>query len=160
MLVAKNTVVSLHYKMKNASGQLLDSTDSRGPLVYLHGIDPLLPGLQKALESKGKGDLVNVTLEPADAFGVRDERLVQSVPRSAFQSAEVKVGSQFQSSSQQGPVVYTVVKIEGDTVTVDGNHGLAGQAVQFEVNIQDVRAATPDELAHGHVHGPGGHHHH
>jgi len=138
----------------------MDSTETRGPLLYMHVIDPLLPGLQKALEGKGKGDAVIVTLLPADAFGMRDERLVQSVPRGAFQGADVKVGSQFQSNEQGKGAVYTVTKIEGDTVTVDGNHGLAGQTITFEVNIQDVRAATADELAHGHVHGPGGHHHH
>ena len=160
MVVGKNSVVTLHYKMKNAEGQVLDSTESRGPLLYMHGIDPLLPGLQKALEGKEKGANVNVTLQPADAFGVRDERLVQSVPRSAFQAAEVKVGSQFQASNEGRQLVYTVTKMEGDTITVDGNHGLAGQTITFEVSIQDVRVATPDEIAHGHVHGPGGHHHH
>ena len=161
MAIGKNSVVSIHYKMKNAGGQVLDSTESREPLLYLHGMDPLLPGLQKALEGKNKGDNVTVTLQPAEGFGVRDEKLVQSVPRSAFQAAEVKVGSQFQGGQQgQEPRVYTVTKIEGDTITVDGNHGLAGQAITFEVNIQDVRQATPEELAHGHVHGPGGHHHH
>ena len=160
MAIGKNSVVTLHYKMKNGSGQVLDSTESRGPLLYLHGMDPLLPGLQNALEGKEKGAHVEVTLQPADAFGVRDERLLQSVPRSAFQAAEVKVGSQFQASDKGQQRVYTVTRIDGDTATVDGNHGLAGQAITFEVDIQDVRQATQEELAHGHVHGPGGHHHH
>ena len=114
----------------------------------------------RVASGKSAGDTLKVTVAPEEAYGVRDESLTQTAPKSAFQSPNIAVGQQFRADSPQGQRVFTVTKIEGDTVTVDGNHPLAGIALNFEVTIKDVRAASQEEIAHGHVHGPGGHHHH
>jgi FKBP-type peptidyl-prolyl cis-trans isomerase SlyD len=120
----------------------------------------LIPGLEKALEGKRAGDAVNVTIPPEEAYGVRDATLIQDVPRSAFEGiADIEVGMQFHAESNQGPRTVTVTKVAADTVTVDGNHPLADQTLHFAVQIIEVRAASQEELSHGHVHGPGGHHH-
>lgn len=162
MQVAKHAVVTIDYTLKNADGQVIDSSTGRQALPYIHGAGNLIAGLEKALEGKTAGDHINVTVAPEEAYGTRDEKLVQQVAKSAFQSAEVKVGMQFRTQSAQGgpAQVVTITKIEGDQVTVDANHPLAGIPLHFDVTIKEVRAATKEELAHGHVHGPGGHHHH
>jgi FKBP-type peptidyl-prolyl cis-trans isomerase SlyD len=161
MQVGKNAVVSIDYTLKDPQGQVLDSSVGKQPLPYLHGTGNLIPGLEKELEGKSAGDHLRVTIPPAEAYGERDDRLVQTVSRSAFQGSDVKVGMQFRTQGEGGAAgVVTVTKVEGDQVTVDGNHPLAGMPLDFEVTIKEVRAATKEELAHGHVHGPGGHHHH
>jgi FKBP-type peptidyl-prolyl cis-trans isomerase SlyD len=159
MQIAKNSVVTIDYTLTGPDGQVIDTSVGRQPLPYLHGAGNLIPGLEKQLEGKSAGDTLKVTVAPEEAYGVRDESLTQTAPKSAFQSPNIAVGQQFRADSPQGQKVFTVTKIEGDSVTVDGNHPLAGIALNFEVNIKDVRAATQEELAHGHVHGPGGHHH-
>jgi FKBP-type peptidyl-prolyl cis-trans isomerase SlyD len=159
MQIAKNSVVTIDYTLTGPDGQVIDTSVGRQPLPYLHGAGNLIPGLEKQLEGKSAGDTVKTTVAPEEAYGIRDESLTQTAPKSAFQSPNIAVGQQFRADSPQGQKVFTVTKIEGDTVTVDGNHPLAGIPLNFEVNIKDVRAATQEELAHGHVHGPGGHHH-
>jgi FKBP-type peptidyl-prolyl cis-trans isomerase SlyD len=159
MQIAKNSVVTIDYTLTGPDGQVIDTSVGRQPLPYLHGAGNLIPGLEKQLEGKSAGDTIKVTVAPEEAYGIRDESLTQTAPKSAFQSPNIAVGQQFRADSPQGQKVFTVTKIEGDSVTVDGNHPLAGIALNFEVNIKDVRAATQEELAHGHVHGPGGHHH-
>jgi FKBP-type peptidyl-prolyl cis-trans isomerase SlyD len=163
MQVGKHAVVTIDYTLKDPQGTVIDSSTAAGrePLPYLHGAGALIPGLEKALEGKSKGDKLQVTVLPEEGYGARDENLVQTVNRSAFQGMDVKPGMQFRTQGQEGAVaVVTVTKVEGEQVTVDGNHQLAGIPLSFDVTIKDVRAATKEEIAHGHVHGPGGHHHH
>jgi len=163
MQVAKDSIVTIDYTLKDSQGKVLDSSKSQGrePLVYWHGSGHgLIPGLEKALEGKGPGDQVTAVVAPEEGYGVRDEKLVQSVPKTAFGNSAIVVGAQFQTKGRGGhPQVVTITKIEPDAVTVDGNHALAGMTLHFDVDIKDVRAATAEEVAHGHIHGPGGHHH-
>lgn len=160
MQVAKDAVVTIHYTLKNDAGDTIDSSAGGDPLAYLQGNGNLIPGLEKELEGKTTGDKVSVKVSPSEGYGEYDKSLVQQVPRRAFKGiANIQVGMQFQVDSNQGPRAVTVTNIIGDMVTVDGNHPLAGQNLNFDVEITEVRAATEEELAHGHVHGPGGHHH-
>lgn len=160
MQIAKDVVVSIHYTLKNDAGETLDSSAGGEPLAYLQGNGNLIAGLENALEGKQAGDKLSVKILPTDGYGEYDKALVQQVPRRSFKGVgNLQVGMQFQVSSPQGPRAVTVTKVVGDMVTVDGNHPLAGQNLNFDVEVTDVRAATDEELAHGHVHGPGGHHH-
>ncbi len=160
MQIAKNVAVQIHYTLKNDAGEVLDSSEGAEPLAYLQGHGNLIPGLEKALEGKRAGDILNVSISPEDGYGVRDESLIQDVPRSAFQGVpSIETGMQFQAESNHGPRSVTVTKVTADIITVDGNHPLADQTLHFDVKIIDVRAASKEELSHGHVHGPGGHHH-
>ncbi len=161
MQVEQNAVVTIDYTLTGPDGQTIDTSVGKQPLPYLHGTGNLIPGLEKALEGKQAGDQIKVTVPPEEAYGVRDDSLIQSVPRTAFQGVpDVKPGMQFRSQSPQGvPTVVTVTKVDGENVTVDANHQLAGVPLTFDVTIKDVRKASQEELAHGHVHGPGGHHH-
>jgi FKBP-type peptidyl-prolyl cis-trans isomerase SlyD len=161
MQIEKNSVVTIDYTLTDGSGKVIDTSKGKQPLAYLHGGGNLIPGLERALEGKKAGENLKVTIAPEDAYGMRDEKLVQVVPNSAFQGVpELKVGMQFRSQSPQGSTVVTITKLEGDNVTVDANHPLAGLALSFDVDVKDIRQATKEELEHGHVHGPGGHHHH
>ncbi len=161
MQVEKNAVVTIDYTLTGPDGNTIDTSVGKQPLPYLHGAGNLIPGLEKALEGKKAGDQLKVTVPPEEAYGVRDDSLIQSVPRTAFQGVpDIKEGMQFRSQSPQGTTtVVTVTKVEGDSVTVDANHQLAGVPLTFDVTIKEVRKASQEELAHGHVHGPGGHHH-
>jgi len=160
MVVAHNKVVQIHYTLTNDSGEVLDSSSGGEPLAYIHGNGNLIPGLEKALEGKGAGEKLNVKVSPEEGYGAKDPSLVQDVPRRAFKGIDkISVGLQFQADSNQGPRMVTVTRIVGDMVTVDGNHPLAGESLNFEVEITEVRDPSEEELSHGHVHGPGGHHH-
>jgi len=160
MQIAKNAVVQIHYTLKNDAGEVLDSSDGSDPLAYLQGHGNLIAGLEKALEGKKVGDSLSVSIPPEEGYGIRDEALIQDVPRSAFEGIpDIEVGMQFHADSNHGPRTVTVTKIADDTITVDGNHPLADQTLHFAVEIVEVRAASKEELSHGHVHGPGGHHH-
>ena len=160
MQVAKNKVVSIDYKLTDGSGKLIDSSENHGPLLYIQGIGNLIPGLEKELEGKSAGDHLNVKIAAKDGYGERNDSLCQSVPTSQFESTEaLEIGMQFEVETEQGELVVSVTKIEGDMVTVDGNHPLAGVELHFDVTVKEVRDASAEELAHGHVHGEGGHHH-
>lgn len=160
MQIAPDAVVSIHYTLTNDAGETLDSSAGGEPLAYLHGKGNLIPGLEKALVGKQTGDKLQVKVPPAEAYGEYDKGLLQNVPRRSFKGiAQVQVGMQFQVQSPQGPRSVTVTRVVGDMVTVDANHPLAGKNLNFEVEVTDVRPASEEELAHGHVHGPGGHHH-
>ncbi|KAA0011252.1 peptidylprolyl isomerase [Billgrantia pellis] len=157
MQIAQNSVVKFHYTLTNDAGEVLDSSDGRQPLTYLHGAGNIIPGLERQLEGRETGDKLNVSVTPEEGYGEVQPQLVQEVPRDAFQGVEaVEPGMQFQAQTQGGPLMVTVTKVEGDTVTVDGNHPLAGQKLNFDVEIADVREASQEELEHGHVHGEGG----
>ena len=159
MQVADNMAVSIHYTLTNDAGEQLDSSIGGDALVYLHGKGNIIPGLEKALLGKSLGDKLSVSITPEDAYGEYIEEMVQVIPRKMFAGIDtVEVGMQFHADVSSGPGVVTVIKVEGDDVTIDGNHPLAGEALNFDVEITDVRAATEEELAHGHVHGPNCHH--
>ncbi len=153
MQVSENKVVSFHYTLKDDAGEVLDSSEGRDPLTYLHGAGNIIPGLEKALEGKDAGDHVEVSVAPEEAYGNRNDALVQSVPRSAFEGVdEILPGMQFQAQTPNGMQILTVMKVEDDVVVVDGNHPLAGKTLHFSVDITDIREATEEELAHGHAH--------
>jgi FKBP-type peptidyl-prolyl cis-trans isomerase SlyD len=158
MNIANDTVVSFHFTLKNESGKTLESSVGNQPLVYIHGSHSIVPGLEEALNNRKKGDTFNVSLPPEKAYGPRNETLVQKVPRSEFPK-EVQPGMQFEVDVTGGTMVLTVTNVTDKEVTIDGNPELAGQTLNFDIEVTDVRTATPEELAHGHVHGPGGHHH-
>jgi FKBP-type peptidyl-prolyl cis-trans isomerase SlyD len=162
MQIAQDKVVLIHYTLTNDKGEVLDSSSGGEPLAYLHGQGNIIPGLEKALEGKQAGDKLDVKVAPADGYGERDDKLVQQVPRRAFSGAQnVQPGMQFHAQTSQGHTrVVTVTGVVGDMVMVDGNHPLAGEHLNFAVEITEVREASEEELSHGHVHGPGGHHHH
>lgn len=156
MQITKNKVAAIHYTLRNNEGTVIDSSDGREPLNYLHGAGNLIIGMEEGLEGKTKGDKFTLTIAPEKGYGQKDSSLVQQVPVSAFGGQDVKEGMQF--STNQGGVV-TVTSVGPDSVTVDANHPLAGVELNFAVEIMDVRNATSEEISHGHVHGPGGHHH-
>ena len=160
MQIAQNAVVSLIYTLRDASGSVLDQSSAAEPLAYLHGQGNLIPGLERELEGKRAGDTFRVTVSPEEGYGLPDASLVQQVPRRSFQGiGKVETGMRFYAQTEHGPRQVTVVRIAGDMVTVDGNHPLAGKTLDFEVEIAEVREPSTEELEHGHVHGPGGHHH-
>jgi FKBP-type peptidyl-prolyl cis-trans isomerase SlyD len=155
--IQKNAVVVADFQLFDGGGELVDSSASGGPLTYLHGADELLPGLEQALAGHGVGDALTVELTPEEAFGERDEALVDRAPRANFPGIEhIERGMQFQTEMDDGaPIVVTVIDVDDHWVTVDGNHEMAGRHLRFELEVVEVREATPEEIAHGHVHGPG-----
>ena len=157
MQIANNLVASIHYTLTNAAGEKIDSSIGAEPLGYLHGIGNIIPGLENALEGKKVGDTFTVDIAPEDAYGERSEEMTQVMSREVFQGIdEIEVGMQFTADSPSG--VVTVTAVDGDDITIDGNHPLAGEALNFDVEVVDVREATADELANGHVHGAGCNH--
>lgn len=161
MQIANDKVVSIHYTLTNDDGDILDSSQGQEPLAYLHGFGNIIPGLENALTGRVSGDRLTVSVSPAEGYGEHDKNMVQSVPKSALQGVdEIVPGMQFQAESPEGIQLVTVVDVDGDEVILDGNHPMAGLTLNFDVEITDVRDATHEELQHGHVHGPGGHHHH
>ncbi len=160
MSSAQVRVVSIHYTLTNDQGEVIDSSEGHDPLAYLEGARNIIPGLEQALMSMGAGDRTKVSIPPAEAYGMHDADLVQEVPLEAFQGVDqVQAGMQFQANTEQGPRMIVVTAVSDSTANVDANHPLAGQNLHFDVEIVEVRDASAEELSHGHVHGPGGHHH-
>jgi FKBP-type peptidyl-prolyl cis-trans isomerase SlyD len=158
--VEKNRVVTLNYTLRDEQGTILDASNGRRPLSYLHGKGNIIPGLEQALVGKAAGDRLDVTVAPEQGYGPRDERLVQIVPRTKFGDVQgLAPGMQVRATGQRGPRMVTVVRVDRDFVTIDGNHPLAGRTLHFSVEVAEVRKATHEEVAHGHAHGPDGHHH-
>ncbi|HYL00203.1 MAG TPA: peptidylprolyl isomerase [Steroidobacteraceae bacterium] len=156
MPIADNDVVTFHYTLKDDTAKVIDSSAGGEPLAYLHGHGNIVPGLERELAGKSVGDRLQVRVPAAEGYGEYDGALVQKVPRRALKGiADLRVGLRLRAGHQ----AVTVTRIAGDMVTLDGNHPLAGQNLHFDVEITAVRAATEEELAHGHVHGDGGHHH-
>lgn len=150
MVIEKDRVVSIRYTLKDDSGEVLDSSSSDSPLVYLHGNENIIPGLERELEGKETGASLKVTIKPADAYGEHSDKLIAEVPRSAFEGAgELSIGMQFHAQDEGGSHVVTITDIQGDSVTVDGNHPLAGVTLHFDVSVLDVREATDEEKAAG-----------
>ena len=154
MQIAEQSVVSIHYTLTNDAGETLDTSDGREPLVYLHGAQNIIPGLENELTGKSVGDSFDVTIQPENAYGTVNPELVQTVPHSAFEGVEkVEPGMQFQARGDDGETqVIAVTEVTDSGVTVDGNHPLAGQVLNFSVCVEKVREATEDEIAHGHLH--------
>ena len=159
MQVADNMAVSIHYTLTNDDGEVLDSSIGDEALVYLHGKGNIISGLEKALHGKVVGDKFNVRIAPEDAYGELMEEMIQVISRDMFEGIDnIEVGMQFHADVSSSSGVVTVVNIEDDDITIDGNHPLAGHALTFDVEVIDVRAATEEEAAHGHIHGAGCHH--
>ena len=161
MAIAQHKVVTIHYKVVDAeSGELIDSSENSQPMTYLHGAQNIVPGLEKALEGKSVGDELEVTIKPADAYGERSEEGIQQVPIEVFDDMEkIEPGMTLMVETEDGPLNLVVTEVDETTVTVDANHPMAGKSLTFSVKIEEVRDANEEEVAHGHVHGPEGHHH-
>lgn len=158
MQIAENTVVSMHYKLTNPKGDVIDSSEGRDPLAYLHGHRNIISGLEKQLEGKSAGDALVANVPAAEAYGEHNPELVVQATRSQFpENAELVTGMQFQAQTQTGATIATITAVNGDDITVDTNHPLAGVDLTFDVQIVLVRQATQNEIEHGHVHAPGAH---
>jgi FKBP-type peptidyl-prolyl cis-trans isomerase SlyD len=157
--IKKDSVVTFNYTLKDDAGEVIDSSAEGEPLAYLQGHGNLVPGLERELEGKSAGDKLTVKVAPADGYGEHSRELIQKVPRRSLKGmAKITVGMRLHAQTDEGPRAVTVTAVIGDMVTIDGNHPLAGKNLNFDIEIVDVRDATEEELAHGHVHGPGGHH--
>jgi FKBP-type peptidyl-prolyl cis-trans isomerase SlyD len=154
MKIGNNSVVSLQYKLTNNAGDVLDSSEGDDPLVYLHGSDSIIPGLENALTGKSAGEQIQVTVPPEEGYGEFDEAMIQVIPREAFEGIDdIQPGMQFQAENPEGQLQIVCVKeIADEGITIDANHPLAGQVLNFDVTVEEVREATAEELEHGHVH--------
>jgi FKBP-type peptidyl-prolyl cis-trans isomerase SlyD len=154
MKISKDYAVFFDYEVRNSRSELLDSSAKGGaPMAYVHGYASIIPGLEKALEGKAAGETINVVVPPVEAYGLRDERRMAEVSRDIFPAgAELKPGMRFRAQRDDGADNVVVVSVTDTTVTVDANHPLAGETLTFDVAVRDVRPATPEEIAHGHVH--------
>ena len=160
MGITKDSVASFHYTLKDDDGNTIDSSVGQEPLPYLHGAGNIVPGLERELEGKTTGDKLSVIVKPVDGYGELNDSLVQELPKTMFAGVDdIKAGMDFHAETDNGQQMVTVTKVEGDTVTIDGNHPLAGKNLHFDIEVTEVREASSEELEHGHVHGPGGHHH-
>jgi FKBP-type peptidyl-prolyl cis-trans isomerase SlyD len=154
LLIGDNAVVSIHYTLTDSDGAVIDSSEGAGPLNYLHGAGNIIPGLEKALVGKTTGANLQVTVPAAEGYGEVQPELVQQVPLSAFQGIDsIEPGMAFEAQDAQGNGRRVVVKsVDDEVVVVDGNHPLAGVDLNFKVEVVDIRDATEEEIAHGHVH--------
>lgn len=158
MQIAHNTVVAMHYKLTNPAGEVIDSSEGREPLAYLHGHQNIISGLEKQLKGRSAGDALIAHVPAAEAYGLHDPALVVQASRSQFPpEADLVLGMQFQAQTSTGNTIATVTGINGDDITVDTNHPLAGVDLSFDVQIISVRPASPSEVDHGHVHSHGSH---
>lgn len=153
LMIGNNSVVGINYTLTNDAGEVMDSSEGRGPLVYLHGAHNLIPGLEAQLTGKTVGASFKATIAPADAYGETDPALVQTLPREMFRGVDnIEVGMGFTAQGPQGQQHIVVTAVEGDQVTIDGNHPMAGKTLHFDVEVVSVREATEEEIDHGHVH--------
>lgn len=160
MQIADKTVVQIHYTLTNDEGAVLDSSEGQEPLAFLCGAQNIIPGLEKALIGKQVGDKLDVNVTPEEGYGEVHEEMIQKVPHENFQGVDsVEVGMQFMAQAPWGEQPVTVIKVEDDGITLDGNHPMAGQNLNFAVEVVEVRAASDEEVEHGHAHGAGGHEH-
>ena len=161
MQIAENTVVTIDYTLKDDEGNVIDSSEGKEGLVYLHGAQNIIPGLENALAGKSVGDSLNISIPPEEGYGEHDEGKIQPVDKAMFEGAgEITVGMDYHAQGPNGETItITVVDITDEHIVVDGNHPLAGKNLHFDVSVTEVREASAEELDHGHVHGPDGHHH-
>ena len=157
MQIEKNKVVGIEYTLTDNEGQVLDTSKDREPLFYIHGVGALIPGLEEALEGKDKGHASKVSVKPEKGYGPKQDELIHQVSKTQFQNKkDIAPGMHFQADTPQGAQRFIVTEVEGEMITLDGNHPLAGKTLHFDVEVVEVREATSDELDHGHVHGQGG----
>lgn len=160
MIAEKDKIVTFHYTLKNAAGEQMETSREKQPMSYLHGSNNIIAGLEKAIEGHAIKDEFSVTVEPEEAYGVRNENNVQRVPLKRLKGiGKISVGQVLNLQTNKGQVQVTVLKVGRFNVDVDGNHPLAGKQLTFEVEITDIREASQEELEHRHVHGAGGHQH-
>ena len=160
MPIDKNYVVSFHYTLKNGQGEVIESSADQDPLEYLHGHRNIIPGLERELTGKSVGEKFTATIKPENAYGNYDEGLLQTLSRDEFEGVDqLQIGMQFEVEDDDGIGLVTVTEINDDEVTIDGNHPLAGEILQFDIEVLEIRDATSEELTHGHAHNPDGHHH-
>lgn len=155
MTITENKVASIHYKLTGDDGEILDSSEGREPLDYLHGHNNIVNGLEKALTGKAQGDAVKVSVSPEEGYGAHDPEMIVDVPREHLPVLNLEEGMQFSAETSGGMRLFTVREIGEDTVKLDGNHPLAGETLHFDVEVIGVRDATDEELQHGHVHAGG-----
>jgi len=157
MTITAKKVASIHYTLKNDDGAVIDSSEGQEPLAYLHGAHNIVPGLESELEGKVIGDKISVIVEPEQGYGEKSVEMIQVLNKDMFGGIDtIEVGMEFHAETPQGMQVVEVVDVEGDDITIDGNHPLAGQNLHFDVEVVEVRDATEEELTHGHVHAEGG----
>lgn len=153
MPIEQNKVVRFHYTLSDSEGAKIDSSIGAEPLPYLHGANNIVPGLERELLGKDVGDKFNVVVSSAEGYGEYNEQLKQKAPRSMFEGVDkIEVGSQFEATTDQGPISVIVTAVDDKEVTVDGNHPLAGQDLFFDIEVMEVRDASEEEISHGHVH--------
>lgn len=153
MKIANDLAVGIHYTLTDDKGETLDSSIGTEPLIYLHGYSNIIPGLESELDGLAVGDKKTVQVQPADGYGEFDESLVQDVPREMFTGVEsIEVGMAFEVDGPDGHHLVEVTKVAEETITIDGNHALAGKVLNFDVEVVEVRAATAEEIEHGHIH--------
>jgi FKBP-type peptidyl-prolyl cis-trans isomerase SlyD len=157
--VKEKVVVTIEYTLRGDDGNVIDTSSGRKPLTYLHGFRNLVPGLEKALEGKGEGEHVDVSVVPEEGYGRRDEKLVRKLPLRKLGSKSPRLGERVRAQFDDGVRMAAITAISGDYASVDGNHPLADQTLHFHVQVVSIREATGEELQHGHVHGPDGHNH-
>jgi FKBP-type peptidyl-prolyl cis-trans isomerase SlyD len=161
MQIVKDKVATFDYELKDENGVVLDTSEGHQGMVYLHGADNIVPGLETAMEGKTIKDSFSVVVQAEEGYGLHNESMIQTVPMKMFDGAEVAVGAQFHAENPEGePIAITVKEVNGDDVVIDGNHPLAGVNLHFDIIVTDVRDATTEELAHGHAHGVGSEHNH
>jgi len=164
MIITKNTIPTLSYTLKDPEGTIIDQANKDEPFAYLHGANNIIVGLEKALEGKAVGDTLDVTIPPEEAYGIRNDVLIQEIPRSMFgniDDEQLVAGAQFHAQTDNGFETVTITSVDGEAVVIDANPPLAGVTLNFVVEVLDVCAATDEEVAHGHVHTAGdcGHDH-
>ena len=161
MKIANGSVVGIEYSLHLGDGEVIDSSAPEDPLTYLHGEGQIVPGLESALEGLAVGDTKHVVVAPAQGYGEHDPRGVQQVPKGAFPPGfDPKVGMELTAEGQNGePVPFSIREVNPDSILIDLNHPLAGKTLHFDVTVREVRAATPEEISHGHAHGEHGHEH-
>jgi FKBP-type peptidyl-prolyl cis-trans isomerase SlyD len=161
MIITQNSVVTIEYTLKDDQGEIIDSSEGDVPLVYLHGCKNIVPGLERELTGKKVGDELSVIVTAEEGYGPRLDQLIMKLKREELATIkDLEVGLQLQAQTDEGVQVFTVIGLEGDDVTLDGNHPLAGQNLNFTVKVMDIRLASDEEIKHGHAHGPDGHHVH
>jgi len=160
MKIEENKVVQIHYTLKDDGGKVLDTSEGQDPLTYMHAEGAIIPGLFKAITGKEVGEKISVVVKPDEGYGDQDDSMVQKVSREAFKEMDdLAVGVKVQAETDHGIQIAVVTNITDEEVTIDLNHPLAGVTLHFDVEVADIREATGEEISHGHVHGPGGHHH-
>jgi len=153
LMIGDKSVVTIHYTLTDDAGEVLDNSRDSDPMVYLHGASNIIPGLEKQLTGKTAGATLKVTVSPEEGYGEHSPEAIQKVPRSAFEGVEdIQPGMQFQTEGPQGMQIIVVAEVSEEEVTVDANHPLAGKTLHFDVSVEGVRDATPEELDHGHAH--------